>query len=108
MIQALDRYLALQLAQAPSKGRFEAITQAISAKDVGQILRIVIGWMLFVAGAVAVIYLIWAGYQYITAAGDPEKATKAKNAIIHSVIGIVVIVLSYVILVTVMRTAENL
>jgi hypothetical protein len=106
MIQTLDRYLALQLAQSP--GRFEPIRQAFAAKDIGQILRLVIGWMLFIAGAIAVIYLIWAGYQYITAAGDPEKATKAKNAIIHAVIGIVVIVLSYVILVTVMQTAENL
>lgn len=72
---------------------------------VGGILTQIIGWFLFVAGAIAVIYLILAGYQYITAAGDPEKATKAKNAIIYAVIGIVVIVLSYVIVTTVASEA---
>jgi len=72
---------------------------------VEKILTQIIGWFLYVAGAIAVIYLIWAGYTYITSAGDPEKATKGRNSIVYAVIGIVVIVLSYVIVVTVASEA---
>jgi TRAP-type C4-dicarboxylate transport system permease small subunit len=75
------------------------------SETVTSILSTIIGWFLLVAGAIAVIYLIWAGYTYITSAGDPEKATKARNSILYAAIGIVVIVLSYVIVNTVAKEA---
>jgi hypothetical protein len=46
----------------------------------------------FVAGAVAVIMLIIAGLNYITASGDPGKMTKAKNTILYAIIGLVIII----------------
>jgi hypothetical protein len=79
-------------------------------EDVGSIQEFIlkiIGWLLFFGAVIAVVYLIWAGYQYITAGGDPEKATKAKTAIINAIIGIVVIILSYAILNAVRRAVEG-
>jgi uncharacterized membrane protein len=58
----------------------------------------IIGIVLTIAALVAFIYLLIAGFQYITAGGDTEKATKARTAIINALIGIVVIIVSYVIL----------
>jgi hypothetical protein len=100
--------IAALLTQAPPAPPPPVIDVLNRQFSIPQLLATIIGWMLLIAGAIAVIYLIWAGYQYITAAGDPEKATKAKNAIIHAVIGIIVIVLSYAILRTVMGAALNL
>lgn len=57
----------------------------------------IITWVLFLAGALAIIYLIYGGLLYITAAGDAEKATKGRTALINAIIGIVIIALSYVI-----------
>jgi len=53
--------------------------------------------LLWFAGAVAVIYLIYGGLLYITAGGDAEKATKGRTALINAVIGIVIILLALVI-----------
>ncbi len=61
----------------------------------GNAFQSVINIILFVAGAVAVIYLIWAGFRYITAGGDTKKADEARKGIINAIIGIIVIVAAY-------------
>jgi hypothetical protein len=51
----------------------------------------------FVAGIIAVIVIIVAGYMYVVSAGDSAAVTKAKNAILYAVIGLVVIILAFAI-----------
>ncbi|OGE80491.1 MAG: hypothetical protein A2660_01365 [Candidatus Doudnabacteria bacterium RIFCSPHIGHO2_01_FULL_45_18] len=62
----------------------------------GLIMRI-INIALGVAGLVAVLFLIIGGFRYITAAGNEETAEQAKKIIINAIIGVVVIILSFVI-----------
>lgn len=54
----------------------------------------ILNWVLFLAGALAVVYLIYGGILYITAGGDAEKATKGRTAVINAIIGIVIILLA--------------
>jgi len=63
----------------------------------GGIIDTVITWVLILAGAIAVIYLIYGGLLYITASGDAEKATKGRTALINAIIGIIIIALAFVI-----------
>jgi len=63
----------------------------------GGVISYVIDWILILAGAIAVIYLIYGGLLYITAGGDAEKATKGRTALINAIIGIVIIALAYLI-----------
>lgn len=42
------------------------------------------------AGAIAVLIITLAGFRYVTSAGDPQSAAKAKNAIIYTLIGLVI------------------
>lgn len=42
--------------------------------------------LMFLAG----IFLVYAGYVYLTAAGDAEKVTQAKNIIIYAVVAIII------------------
>lgn len=51
--------------------------------------------MLLIAGILAVFSLIYAGLLYITSAGRPEQSKKARASIIHTIIGIIIIVSSY-------------
>ena len=51
----------------------------------------------FVAGIMAVIVIILAGFSFVTSAGDPGAVTKAKNAILYAVIGLVVILSAFII-----------
>jgi len=62
-----------------------------------QIFRTVINWALAIAFGVAVIYLIYGGFRYITSGGNEESAEKGRGSVVNALIGIVIIVLSYVI-----------
>ena len=57
--------------------------------------------LITISAIVAILYLIWAGIMYITASTDEEKAKKARTAIYNAIIGIIIIVLSYAIIITV-------
>jgi len=49
----------------------------------------------FWAGAVAVIIIIVAGFLYVTSANNAQQITRAKNAILSAVIGLVVVLLAF-------------
>lgn len=57
----------------------------------------VLGAVYFWAGIVAVGLIIFSGFMYVTSTGDPGKAIKAKNAIIYSIVGLVVVMLAFAI-----------
>lgn len=61
------------------------------------LIRTVINWLLGIAFGVAVLFLIIGGFWYITSAGNEETAEKGKNTAINAIIGIVIIILSWVI-----------
>ena len=71
--------------------------------DIASIFRMIINWALAIAFLLAVIVLIYGGFLYITSAGNAEGAGKGKTAIQNALIGIVIIVLSYVIVQIVYR-----
>lgn len=51
----------------------------------------------FFAGVIAVILIVYAGFLFVTSAGDSGKVAKAKNTITAAVIGLVIIMLAFVI-----------
>lgn len=51
----------------------------------------------FFAGAIAILMLVLAGINYATANGDSSKLAKAKNTILGTVIGIIVILSAFLI-----------
>jgi hypothetical protein len=56
-----------------------------------------ISLILLIIGIVAVFYLIFAGFQYLTAGGDADKVKKARAGIVNAVIGIVIILSAFLI-----------
>lgn len=61
-----------------------------------------------IAGVIAVIYLIYSGILYLTAAGNPESAKKGQQGVVNAIIGIIIIVLAYVIVNAVAGTAGDI
>ena len=45
----------------------------------------------------AVAYLVYGGYQYVTSRGEEEQATAGKRTIANAIIGLIIAILSYVI-----------
>lgn len=84
------------------------ITTPSDTTDVPAVVDQVISIILMIAGALAIIYLIYSGILYITAAGNPDSAKKGQQGIINAVIGIVIIILAYVILKAVVSTVDGI
>lgn len=49
----------------------------------------------FLAGVIAVIAIIFAGFTFVAAGSDPAAVTKARNTILYAIIGLVVIILAF-------------
>ena len=62
-----------------------------------QLLNNVLNTVYLVGGMLAVIVIIVAGYFYVTSSGNATAVEKAKNAILYSVIGLVIILLAFVV-----------
>lgn len=58
------------------------------------VLRAVINVLSAVAGTVAVIMAITAGFKYITSGGDTGQITSAKNTLMYALVGVLIVALS--------------
>lgn len=62
------------------------------------IIKNLMQWLLALVGIIGVIGFAIAGILYLTAAGDEERIATAKNAMLYSIIGVIVALLGLVIL----------
>lgn len=53
--------------------------------------------LLGILGILLVVYIIWAGFTWMTASGDPDKVKHAKSMLQQAVIGMVIIISAYAI-----------
>ena len=55
----------------------------------------VINYASGVAATLAVVFIIYAAFMYLTAGGDEEKAKKAKMTIVWTLVGLVILIFSW-------------
>ena len=58
----------------------------------------IINALLLIVGAIAVLFVIIGGFWYVTSAGNEEQAEKGRTTVVNSIIGIVIVILSYVVI----------
>lgn len=58
-------------------------------EDVENIVQRIVGWAQTFLFALAALFIIVAGYQYLTAAGSEDKVENAKNNLIYALVAIV-------------------
>ncbi len=75
-----------------------------SASDLNQIILNITNWVLGFVTILAVLFLIWGGLQYLTAAGNEEQVEKAKNTITYALLGLVVAAIAYAAVIVVVHT----
>ena len=61
----------------------------------GGIFTVVANTLIFLVGAIAVIFLIIGGLRYVVSNGDSKNVEAAKNTILYAIVGIVVAVISF-------------
>lgn len=66
-------------------------------KAMAQVVATVIKAFLGMLGIIFICLLVYAGYMWLTAQGDEEKVTKAKQTIQRAVIGLVIVTAAYAI-----------
>ncbi len=83
----------------------EAFPETIVDKDATPegLAKRVIDIALYVSAIVAVIFVIYGGYQYIYAGGNDETAKAGRKTLVNALIGLAIIVLSYIIVQVVYR-----
>ena len=63
--------------------------------DVVDMLLKVIQLLLLLGGAAATFFIIRSGFEYLTAFGDEQKATKGKNGLTAAIVGVVIMILAF-------------
>ena len=78
----------------------------VEGTNIVEIITNLATWAAGIAGAIAVAFLIYGGFTYIT--GGEKGAEKAKPIIINAIIGLFVIALAFVIVNTVVGALRGL
>lgn len=82
--------IALTLPVAASAQFAQPAGTNLPSSSVYSIISNVMYWLLAIVGIVGVIGFAIAGLLYLTAAGDDSKIGTAKNAMLYSIIGVIV------------------
>lgn len=81
-----------------SLGRANAGSSGLPGDSIYNIIMRTMNWLLAILGFIGVIGFVIAGILYLTAAGDEDQIGKAKNAMLYSIIGIIVALIGFVII----------
>ena len=85
------KHLIINLSEIASKVKIDPPPVSAPSLNIG--LNRVFFW----AGVIAVVIIVIAGFRYITSAGSPDKAKQARNTIVYTVIGLLIILFSFAI-----------
>lgn len=61
----------------------------------GSTLTNIFNTVLALAGALAVAYIVWSGIRYMLSQGQPNEIKAARDGILYSLIGIVVVMVAF-------------
>ena len=67
------------------------ITNPLQSQTIPEFLLKIIDVLLVFALPLIILYIMYAGYLFVTAAGNAEKVSSAKNALLWSVVGGVIV-----------------
>lgn len=95
---------ALSISTCPAQSSSTACTDKTASGNnpIISALKVVLNVLSFVAGIIAVITLIIAGLRMVVGGGNMDQYNSARNNILYSVIGIVVVVMSQTIVIFVL------
>lgn len=68
-----------------------------------ELAKSVIEYALYLSAIIAVLFIIYGGYQYIFSGGSDDRAKAGRKTLANALIGLVIVVLAYVIVQVVYR-----
>lgn len=88
--------------QTPGAGTGCTLNQGI-----GKIASTVINLFSLVVGVVSVVFIIYAGFRYVTSGGSSENVSGAKNTLIYAIVGLVIVAIAQLIVHYVLNSAAT-
>ncbi|OGH91471.1 MAG: hypothetical protein A2534_00495 [Candidatus Magasanikbacteria bacterium RIFOXYD2_FULL_39_9] len=76
------------------------LTNPIASTEVSQIVSTVIKAMLGIIGGLTLLMFVYGGFRWLTSAGNPEKVKSGSQTMIWAVIGVMLVLASYILLST--------
>jgi type IV secretory pathway VirB2 component (pilin) len=61
-------------------------------------------WIFYIAIILAVLFIMWSGIQWMTSGGDVGRIQSAKRRLLYAIIGLVIVLMSFVIVRVVITT----
>ncbi len=65
--------------------------------NLGKDIKNITNLLLFLVGVIAVIAIVISGLRFVTANGNQDQVTSARNGVLYAVVGIVVALMAYAI-----------
>lgn len=72
-------------------------TGGLGSGELTDTIGALIAALLSVLGVIFLLLIIWAGFKWMTAQGDPKEVTKAKDILITAVVGLIILLSAYAI-----------
>jgi len=87
----------LVFAQNPLANLNSAAPSSLKGASLPEMIGNIIITVISLLGIIMVVYIIYGGFLWTTAGGDSSKVQKAKDIIKNSIIGVIIVLASYLI-----------
>lgn len=71
------------------------------------IMFLINGVLLPIVALISMAFIVYGGFQYITSRGDEELAASGKKTLTNAIIGLAIVILSYVMVAVVVNALEG-
>lgn len=68
-----------------------------TTKEIGDLIQRIANFMSSLIGALSVVVILYAAFQYVTAAEDEDKVTDARKTITYAIVGLIVAGIAYIV-----------
>lgn len=97
-MKTLTKYAAIALALVPVLAFAAPVSGApTDITGIWSIIQKIMNWVMALFFLVATIFILMAGFKYLTAAGDSGKIDEAKHMLTYAIVGIAVGLLAFAI-----------
>lgn len=98
----------LTLLPLATKAQNAIVENPINRNDIGGLVEVVVAFFLRLGSVVVVFMIIYSGFLFVKAQGNDAELSKAKNTLLMTIIGGVILLGARVIAEVVKNTAEGL
>ncbi len=82
-------------------------TLDVGTADLESTVINIVQWILGLLGLIAVVFILYGGFVWLTAGGNEEKVSTAKRVIGQAVVGLIIVLLAWAIVIFVVNTSAD-